>query len=61
LSEDQYKDFQLFLAQHAGSGNIIKDSGGIRKMRWKLERKKERVAVSELSIIGKGTMTKSGC
>jgi hypothetical protein len=39
LSEDQYKDFQLFLAQHPGSGDIIKDSGGIRKVRWKLEKK----------------------
>jgi len=46
LSEDQYKDFQLFLAQHPGSGDIIKDSGGIRKVRWKLE-KKGRVVVSK--------------
>jgi hypothetical protein len=46
LSEDQYKDFQLFLGQNPSSGDIIKDSGGIRKVRWKLE-KKGRVVVSK--------------
>lgn len=39
LSEDQYKDFQLFLALHPGAGDVIRDSGGIRKVRWKQGKK----------------------
>jgi mRNA-degrading endonuclease RelE of RelBE toxin-antitoxin system len=34
LSDDAYADLQLFLAEHPDAGKIIKQSGGIRKLRW---------------------------
>lgn len=34
LSDDSYADLQLFLAERPDAGKIIKQSGGIRKLRW---------------------------
>lgn len=34
LSEDEYRLFQIKLIDDPESGNIIKGSGGIRKIRW---------------------------
>ena len=35
LSDEEYAAFQTFLANSPDAGNIVKGSGGIRKVRWK--------------------------
>lgn len=37
LSDDEYKNLQNHLAEHPECGDIIKGSGGLRKLRWKVE------------------------
>lgn len=34
LSEDEYLGLQVHLLQHPESGDIIRGSGGVRKIRW---------------------------
>ena len=37
LSDDEYKKLQNHLVEHPKSGDVIKGSGGLRKLRWKIE------------------------
>jgi hypothetical protein len=37
MSDDDYKDLQEALVNRPDLGDVIKGSGGIRKVRWKLE------------------------
>ena len=37
MSDDEYKDFQEALVNQPDMGDLIKDSGGLRKTRWKLQ------------------------
>jgi hypothetical protein len=37
LSDDEYRKFQQHLEAQPTSGDVIKGSGGIRKIRWKAE------------------------
>ncbi|PIE41931.1 MAG: hypothetical protein CSA49_01225 [Gammaproteobacteria bacterium] len=39
MSDDEYKDLQKALVNAPDMGAIIKKSGGLRKVRWKLEGK----------------------
>lgn len=34
LSEDDYRAFQQFLMEHPAAGDVVKGSGGVRKVRW---------------------------
>jgi len=34
LSDEEYRELQNYLAEHPEAGNLIKGSGGIRKVRW---------------------------
>jgi hypothetical protein len=34
LSEDDYTAFQQFLLEHPEAGDLVKGSGGVRKVRW---------------------------
>jgi mRNA-degrading endonuclease RelE of RelBE toxin-antitoxin system len=34
LDDDEYRLLQSFLADHPGSGKVIRHSGGMRKLRW---------------------------
>ncbi|AIX52371.1 type II toxin-antitoxin system RelE/ParE family toxin [Pantoea eucrina] len=34
LTDDEYKDFQQHLADNPTSGDVIQQSGGLRKIRW---------------------------
>lgn len=34
LKDDEYLELQLFLMEHPDLGDIIRESGGIRKLRW---------------------------
>jgi len=39
LSDEEYKQLQNFLVKYPKSGDLIKNSGGLRKIRWKLKDK----------------------
>jgi mRNA-degrading endonuclease RelE of RelBE toxin-antitoxin system len=34
LSDDEYRRFQQYLADNPTSGEVIQDTGGLRKVRW---------------------------
>lgn len=34
LSDDEYAELQGFLIQHPEAGDIVRGSGGVRKLRW---------------------------
>lgn len=36
FSDEEYRELQNFLVEHPKSGALIKGSGGLRKLRWKL-------------------------
>ncbi len=42
LDDESYRELQEFLAAHPKSGSVIKGSGGLRKLRWKLSSKGKR-------------------
>lgn len=42
LTDDEYRELQLFIAQHPGIGDIIPGSRGLRKMRWTISGKGKR-------------------
>jgi len=37
LTDDEYKELQNFLVAQPKSGDVIKGSGGLRKVRWKVK------------------------
>lgn len=37
LSDEDYRAFQQFMAQNPQAGDVITETGGLRKVRWKLE------------------------
>ncbi len=37
LTDDEYKALQNFLVANPKGGDVIKGSGGLRKVRWKLK------------------------
>lgn len=37
MSDDEYRDFQEVLVTRPDMGDLIRGSGGLRKVRWKLE------------------------
>ena len=39
LTDDDLKDFQNFLLEDPERGDIIKNTGGVRKVRWQLGKK----------------------
>jgi hypothetical protein len=42
LSDDEYKDLQVFLSANPAAGNIIPGSNGLRKLRWNIKGKGKR-------------------
>lgn len=34
LTDEEYANFQRYLADNPKQGNVIKDTGGLRKIRW---------------------------
>lgn len=45
LSDDEYREFQQFLADNPDWGDVISDTGGLRKIRWKAKGKGKRGGV----------------
>ena len=39
LQDDEYAEFQRYLADNPKAGDVIKGTGGLRKVRWKAEGK----------------------
>ena len=37
LTDEQYTELQNHLTENPNSGDVIKGSGGLRKLRWKLQ------------------------
>ncbi len=42
LNDDEYSALQGFLNKYPESGDIIRASGGVRKLRWKIEGRGKR-------------------
>lgn len=34
LTDEQYQEFQIYLAGYPDAGEVIQDTGGLRKVRW---------------------------
>ena len=34
LTDDEYADFQQYLASNPDAGDVVRGSGGVRKVRW---------------------------
>ena len=45
LSDEEYKDFQAYLAVNPEAGDIMQRTGGLRKVRWKSKGKGKRSGV----------------
>lgn len=45
LDDDEYHRFQLFLTAQPECGDVIQDTGGLRKIRWKVRGKGKRGGV----------------
>ena len=39
LSDEEYRELQVFLVEHPTFGDLIQGSKGLRKLRWKLKNK----------------------
>ena len=42
LSDDQYRELQQYLLENPTAGDIIKETGGLRKLRWSINAKGKR-------------------
>ena len=45
FADDEYRELQDYLLEQPNAGDIIKGSGGIRKLRWKVEGRGKRGGV----------------
>lgn len=45
LSDDEYQEFQAFLTEQPEYGDVIQDTGGLRKIRWSANGKGKRSGV----------------
>ena len=45
LSDDEYRKLQVVLANRPNAGDLIKGSGGMRKIRWTIEGRGKRGGV----------------
>jgi mRNA-degrading endonuclease RelE of RelBE toxin-antitoxin system len=42
LTDDEYRELQIYLAQYPDAGDVIPGSHGLRKLRWKASGKGKR-------------------
>ena len=45
LSDEEYGEFQQYLANHPDAGDVITETGGMRKIRWSANGKGKRGGV----------------
>jgi hypothetical protein len=48
LNDDGYKELQEFLIKNPKAGKVIKNTGGLRKLRWAIEGKGKRGGIRTL-------------
>lgn len=53
MDDDEYVELQKHLAERPDAGNIIKGSGGIRKLRWAGSGRGKRGGLSHLFLVGR--------
>lgn len=42
LNDDEYRGLQSFLIEQPEAGDLIQDTGGLRKLRWNMDNKGKR-------------------
>lgn len=42
LSEDEYRELQIYLASNPSAGDVVQGTGGLRKIRWGAKGKGKR-------------------
>ena len=42
LTDDEYREFQQFMADNTARGDVIQNTGGLRKVRWAAKGKGKR-------------------
>ena len=42
LNDDEYREFQQFMADNTARGDVIQNTGGLRKVRWAAKGKDKR-------------------
>lgn len=45
LSDDDYAELQVYLSEHPEAGDVIRASGGVRKLRWAVQGRGKRGGV----------------
>jgi len=45
MSDDEYTEFQQYLTNHPSAGDVIQNTGGLRKIRWSARGKGKRGGV----------------
>jgi len=60
MNDDEYRELQEALVIRPNCGDLIKKSGGLRKVRWKLQ-DEVKVVVSESYITGWSPINKFTC
>ena len=54
LSDDEYREFQTYLMARPDAGDIIRGSGGIRKVRWAAKGKGKSGGIRVIYFWAKG-------
>lgn len=57
LDDDEYSKLQEELVKRPDAGDLIKDGGGIRKLRWKRRDREERRHTGNLLLAYRGRST----
>ena len=60
LSDDDYRGLQSYLLQKPDAGDIVRGSGGVRKVRW-AKAGRVKVPASEPFTTGKNLNMRFGC
>ena len=61
LSDDDYRGLQSYLLQKPDAGDIVRGSGGVRKVRWAASDRGKGGGICTQSIIGRNQNMKFGC
>ncbi|MCX7016566.1 MAG: transcriptional regulator [Candidatus Sumerlaeota bacterium] len=51
LDDDEYAELQLFMMEHPEAGDVVRGSGGVRKLRWRSRGKGKRGGVRVIYFV----------
>lgn len=54
LDDDEFSEFQRYLAEHPNAGDVIPGSGGCRKLRWSAEGRGKRGGIRVIYFLRVG-------